>query len=146
MNGAPSTRRRGSRDTKRVQTKSPLNEITQKRTFDDVTEKAISPPLSAIATNSPANWFIVFVGDAIERKQNVWCCLMENQTGGRVAPSNRSIICEPDEISCSKSRNPSLSQYTFQYPYILKKRHSINTSSLSYYSYNPKYSMYIYSV
>lgn len=56
---------------------------------------------------------------------------MENQTGGRVAPSNRSIICEPDEISCSKSRNPSLFQYTFQYPYILKKRHSINTSSLS---------------
>lgn len=105
-------------------------------------ESDIPLPLPSIATNSAANWFIVFVGDAIEWKQNVWCCLMENQTGRRVAPSNRSIICKPDD------RRNFLFQ-TLKSVLPPKRRtltHSINTSLLFYHSYNSRYSMYIYRV
>lgn len=101
-------------------------------------ESDIPLPLPSIATNSAANWFIVFVGDAIEWKQNVWCCLMENQTGRRVAPSNRSIICKPDD-----RRNFLFETLKFVLP--PKRRtltHSINTSLLFYHSYNPRYSIY----
>lgn len=102
-------------------------------------ESDIPLPLPSIATNSAANWFIVFVGDAIEWKQNVWCCLMENQTGRRVAPSNRSIICKPDD------RRNFLFQ-TLKSVLPPKRRtliHSINTSLLFYHSYNPRYSIYM---
>lgn len=69
MNRAPSTRR-GSSDTKR----NPLpKRATRLRRREHSAMQRYPPtlPLFAIATNSAANWFIVFVGDAIEWKQNV---------------------------------------------------------------------------